>query len=76
MVMIQITLLMIVDLRMSAIWMQSWAFDEILETIGKKEELPPMKVGSIFHVGPVYILKDAFQMWNVFKVGCRPTIFH
>ncbi len=51
-------------------------FDEILEMISKKEKLPPMKVGYIFHVWPVYILKDVFKMWNVFYVGCRPTIFH
>jgi len=44
--------------------------------IGKKEELPPVKVGNHFHTGPVHILKDAFQMHNVFKVGYRPTIFH
>ena len=66
MVMIQITLLMIVDLRMGTIWMQTWAFDEILAMISKKEKLPTMKVGNIFHVWLVYILKDAFKMWNVF----------
>jgi hypothetical protein len=53
---------MIVDLRTGTIWMQSWVFDEILEMISKKEKLPPMKVGNIFHVWPVYILKDAFKM--------------
>jgi hypothetical protein len=74
--MIQITLYMILDCRMSAIWMQSGAFNDLLETIGKKEKLPPMKVSNIFHVRPVHILKDAFQMWNVFKVGCWPTICH
>jgi hypothetical protein len=56
--------------------MQSGAFNDLLETIGKKEKLPPMKVSNIFHVRPVHILKDAFQMWNVFKVGCWPTICH
>jgi len=66
MVMIQITLLMIVHLRTGTIWMQSWVFNEILKSISKKEELPPMKVGNIFHVWPVYILKDALKMWNVF----------
>jgi hypothetical protein len=66
MVMIQITLLMIVDLRTGTIWMQSWVFDEILEMISKKEKLPPMKVGNIFHVWPVYILMDMCKMWNVF----------
>ena len=73
---IKLTLTMNVFCRTSTIWTQSGAFDEILETISKKEELPPMKVGNIFHVGPIHILKDAFKMWNVFKVGCWPTIFH
>jgi hypothetical protein len=36
-------------------------FDEILEMISKKEELPPMKAGNIFHVWPVYILMGCIQ---------------
>jgi hypothetical protein len=65
MVMIQITIHIIVHLRTGTIWMQSWAFNEILEMISKKEELPPMNLGNIFHVWPGYILKDAFKMWNI-----------
>jgi len=64
--MIKLTFTVNVVCRMSTIRMHSWAFDEILETISKKEKLPPMKVVYIFHVWPVYILKDVFKMWNVF----------
>jgi hypothetical protein len=38
--------------------------------------LPPMKVSDIFLVRPIYILKNASQMWNMFKVGCPLTIHH
>jgi hypothetical protein len=74
--MLQITLIMIVICRMSAIWMQSGAFNEILEMIGKKENLPPMKVSDIFHVWPVYVLKNLFYLWNMIKVGCWWTVCH
>jgi hypothetical protein len=65
--MIKLTFTVNVVCRTSTIRTQSWAFNEILEKmVGKKGKLPPMKVGSIFHVWPVYILKDAFKVWNVF----------
>jgi hypothetical protein len=64
--MIKLTFTVNVVCRTSTIRTQSGVFDEIFEMISKKEELPPMKVGYIFHVWPVYILKDAFKMWNVF----------
>ena len=74
--MIKLTFSVNVVHRMTAIWTDSRAFSEVLETIGKKEKLPPMKVSNIFHVRPAHILKDAFQMWNMFKVGCELTICH
>jgi hypothetical protein len=74
--MIELTFAVNVVCRTSAIRTQPGAFNEILETIDQKEKLPPMKVSNIFHVRPVHILKDAFQMWNMFKVGCELTICH
>jgi hypothetical protein len=74
--MIELTFAVNVVCRMSAIWMQSGVFNEILEIIRTKEKLPPMKVSDIFLVRPIYILKNASQMWNMFKVGCPLTIHH
>jgi hypothetical protein len=62
MIMIKLTVTVNVVLRMGAIWTKSGAFNEILEAIGKKEKLPPMKVSDILHVRPINILKDAFNM--------------
>jgi hypothetical protein len=62
MIMIKLTLTVNGVLRMNAIQTKSGSFNEILEAIGKKEKLPPMKVSDILHVRTINILKDAFMM--------------
>ncbi len=62
MIMIELTLTMNVVLRIGASWMKSGVFNKILEAIGKKEKLPPMKVSDILHVMPFNVLKYAFKM--------------
>jgi hypothetical protein len=60
--MIKLTLTMNIVCRTGAIWMNSGAFDEILEVVSKKEKLPPMKMSDIHHVRSINILKYAFKM--------------
>jgi len=52
--MIELTFAVNVVHRTSAIRTHPGAFNEILETTGKKEKLPPMKVSNLFHVRPVH----------------------
>jgi hypothetical protein len=62
MIMIKLKLTVKVVCRMGAIQINSGVFDEILEGISQKEELPPIEVSDILLVRLINILKYAFKM--------------